>query len=654
MMPRRLVLALVLSLSLGTLHATQWRSSGPDGGAVRILAAAPSDARVLYFTSGSVLFRSSDLGSTWDALTAPFHQIAAFAIDPHDPQTVLVAVSSGAVYKTRDGGATWAALAAAPSAPTFVSSIVIDPRDGNVVYLSRDCGPYLEPFFDVAGVFKSVDGGMTFSPAMNGMQAFQRCARGLALDPINPDRIYAIPQYTDNGYARSDNGAQSWTKAATMLPAAVVADPRDSQKRYGSADGAFLTSSDAGLTWFSQSTTALETGGPLPFGSAAALTVDERSGRLFLAGRQGVYRSGDGGRTVLALNGPARENTNALVFDEATGVLVIGTETGVYRSDAFPWNDWKRLPTGDSSLRMRDVAASRIDPNTMYAASDRRVHVTRDGGRTWSVLGGPLPSAGLDAPTLLSIAVDVADNVYAVGLLPTRNAIYKLAAGTQQWIELTPPLSRFGRAIADPGTAGVVYFIVGNGPAFLATRDGGATWNFHFTPTHDASSLAIDPRDGAVFYAGTASSLFKSFDGGHTWIDVLPDHMILDVQISPADPNTVYAIEREFGARNSRIHVSRDAGTTWTSHFAMGEIVSLALDPRDPRTIVTSLQSGAIDRSSDEGVRWQSITGNLPVTSDEDVRLAFSLDGSVLHATTRTRGMWELGELARRRAVTPR
>ena len=83
----------------------------------------------------------------------------------------------------------------------------------------------------------------------------------------------------------------------------------------------------------------------------------------------------------------------------------------------------------------------------------------------------------------------------------------------------------------------------------------------------------------------------------------------------------------------------------------MGEIVSLALERRDPRTIVTSLQGGTVYRSKDEGAQWESITGNLPT---DTVRLAFGLDGRVLHATTSTRGMWELVEATRRRAVAPR
>jgi len=652
MRSRSVVVALSLLFSFGTLQAAQWRSYGPEGGAVGILAAAPSDARVLYFTSGSQLFRSRDFGSTWSTVSGPFNQIATLAIDPRDPQTVFVASSSGHLYKTRDGGATWTAIGATPSALTFVSSIAIDPRDGNIVYLSRDCGPYLELFFEAAGVFKSIDGGLTFAPATNGMQGFQYCTKALSFDPFNPDTIYAVAQYSDNGYARSDDGARTWTRAATTLPGKSVADPDDPQKRYGTAGrsfGPFLTSTDGGLTWFSQETTALETGTHLPHGSAEALTIDDRSGRLFLAGQDGVFRSGDGGRSVLALGGPAREVTRGLVFDEATGALVIGTDTGVHRSEAFPWNDWKRLPTGDSSLRMHDVAASRIDATTMYAVSSGNVHITHDHGLTWSVLGDPLPLTNLKAPTLASIAVDVADNVYVTGQADSESKVYKLAVGTSRWVELTPTLESH-RMIADPGTPGVIYLIRGVTPTFIATRDGGATWNFHFTPTGDASSLAIDPRDGAVFYAGTPESLLKSYNGGHTWTALIPG-MILDVQISPADPNAVYAIERESGTQSSRIHVSRDAGATWTSHVAMGEIVSMALDPRDPRTIVTSLVEGTVYRSSDEGARWETITGDLPTDS---IRLAFSLDGRVLHAATTTRGMWELMESTRRRSVTPR
>jgi len=63
----------------------------------------------------------------------------------------------------------------------------------------------LEPFLEAAGIFESVDGGFTFV-------------------------IYAIPQYSDNGYARSDDGARTCEKAVTPLPWRKVAEPRDEER----------------------------------------------------------------------------------------------------------------------------------------------------------------------------------------------------------------------------------------------------------------------------------------------------------------------------------------------------------------------------------------------------------------------------------------
>src|SRR5688500_2620723 len=127
--PVSLSLGLFLALSFGTLHAAPWRSHGPAGGAVRSLLAAPSDAKVLYFTSGSALFRSPDLGLTWQRMTGPFDTVGTFAIDPHDSQTVIVSTRSG-MFKTGDGGTTWAAIGAGLTQSDQTSSIVIDPRDG--------------------------------------------------------------------------------------------------------------------------------------------------------------------------------------------------------------------------------------------------------------------------------------------------------------------------------------------------------------------------------------------------------------------------------------------------------------------------------------------------------------------------------------------
>ena len=82
----------------------------------------------------------------------------------------------------------------------------------------------------------------------------------------------------------------------------------------------------------------------------------------------------------------------------------------------------------------------------------------------------------------------------------------------------------------------------------------------------------------------------------------------------------------------------------------------MAPDRRSPRTINVSvrdpLDEGTVFRSTNEGGNWTPIAGNLPT---DYTRLALSLDGTVLHATTLTGGMWELFlTKPRQRAVAPR
>ncbi|HKR63397.1 MAG TPA: hypothetical protein VJZ00_06660 [Thermoanaerobaculia bacterium] len=655
-MRRSAALFLACLLLAPVLHAARWQSHGPAGGTVFALAAAPSDARVIYFTSTGGMFRSGDGGATWTNITGTLTAPRMFTIDAHDPN-VVYAADANSIVKTRDGGATWTRTGASFA---DLSAIAIDPRDSNVVYVGVSCGVFFakprDPVtqsLESAGVYKSTDGGITFTSVRNGLKGFQRCVTGLTTDPLQPDTLYSTPQYSDDGYARSDDGGRTWTTAKLLPSRDVIIDPRDAQRRYGSSQGTLVASADGGVTW-TYATPAVLDGAPLTFLGAASLTLDPSVARLFIAGSQGVYRSGDGGRTVLSLPGPARESTSGLAFDVATGTLTIGTATGVYQSRGFPWTDWSLLKTGDQSVSMIDLAPSRRDASTMYAVSFYRAHVTRDHGLTWSFLGNPLPVANRLTPVITGIAVDVADNVYVAATDGSSRRLFKLAAGAQDWVELTPPLPDFQRMIADPGTAGVLYLTRQLTPAYMATRDGGATWNYHFSAEQygGATSLAIDPRDGAVFYSGTYDGLFKSRNGGFTWEPAKLRFPIVDVQISPADPNTIYALEQPRGGDfNSRVHISRDGGETWTARLYLGSISSMTPDPRNATTVVVSTFAGDVLRSRDGGTTWQSIANGLPRSL---MRVAYSRDGEVLHAAIRDHGMWELDETPRRRAITPR
>lgn len=648
----RLVLPLFL-LSTSVLHAAAWRSSGPSGGVARVLAEAPSNPNVIYLASNGGVFRSADRGATWRDVSGPITTPNALAISPSDPNTVYASsgVEGRDVFKTTDGGASWTELVNGLPQPMRVTSILVDPRNENVVYVSSGCGPIfakspraeLEPN---SGVYKSIDGGATFVDKSEGLDGFPHCVVALSFDPLDPDTLYLTPVFSDSGYGRSDDGAETWTLVKMRFPGTgSVADPRDTNRRYGIANGTFITSSDGGVTWKELQPRVLD-GGLFPQFSATDIAIDPASGRIFVATQEGVYRSGDGGQSFLSLSGPAREPAWTLLFDRTTGALTIGTNTGVYRSSAYPWSEWTTLTTGDTSLDMRRVATSLRDPDTAYATSAGRVYVTRDAARTWQLL--PELPAGPQAG-VQSLTVDAAEHVYVRAYFNGTIWTFKYAAESNTWATLELPYVHSGDLFVDPSTPGVVYATALG--TYLVTRNGGATWSEIDLPADYsyANSLAVDPRDGNVLYAITYDKLLRSADGGITWTEKPANVNSMSQVAISADGSTVY-VDGGDAVAGRVLFRSTDRGETFTQVSQLPDgtgVLSMLTDPRNARTLYIDSVSAGVQRSVDGGATWHSLQAGLPSTY---ARLAISVDGTLLHAAT-PRGMWELNLTPRRRSV---
>ncbi len=125
--------------------------------------------------------------------------------------------SSGRVYRTTNatsGTPTWTQVDVA--GPTrYVSDVVIDPTNSNVVYHSR------AGFAGAAGqnVRKSVDGGATWNPAGAGIPDIP--VNALAIDPVTPNKIWAG---TDIGIYVSTDGGTSWVPYNAGFPNVAVFD----------------------------------------------------------------------------------------------------------------------------------------------------------------------------------------------------------------------------------------------------------------------------------------------------------------------------------------------------------------------------------------------------------------------------------------------
>src|SRR5262249_24939979 len=187
-----------------------------------LLAPAPSLAGLNSWTTGG------------PANLSPVDAANSLAIDPQTP-TTLYATSfgidsdvAGGVFKSTDGGATWSSINnGLPS--NLAMAIVVDPVTPSTVYVT------MAPHVGVlGGVFKSTNGGANWTRMSNGLPSGPSAVgeapnlyRALAIDPGNPSTLYAggaISGGSVPGPAlvyRTQNGGSTWTLVNTGLETAT-------------------------------------------------------------------------------------------------------------------------------------------------------------------------------------------------------------------------------------------------------------------------------------------------------------------------------------------------------------------------------------------------------------------------------------------------
>src|SRR4051794_56080 len=179
--------------------AMHWRQIGPTrAGRARALAGVPSQPNVFYigFDNGGV-WRSTDYGRTWQPIfdDQPTGSIGAVAIAPSNPDILYVGSGEGlqrpdlsvgdGIYKSTDGGRTWVHLGLRDGQQ--IPQIAVDPRDPDRILVAVAGHPYGPN--EERGIFRSTDGGKTFERVLYKDENVG--GADVILDPQNPDIAYA-------------------------------------------------------------------------------------------------------------------------------------------------------------------------------------------------------------------------------------------------------------------------------------------------------------------------------------------------------------------------------------------------------------------------------------------------------------------------------
>lgn len=323
-------------------------SKGYTGNQVWAIAVDPEDPEYVAVGSKNGTHRSTDGGDHWQGRNRSPDRypwtlnLPSLAIDPTDRETWLLGdYSWGTIFRTTDGGASWHGVLSplATDASTFnwrsVHAIVFAPSQPATVYAATGIAlNHVTHDTRGHGVFKSTDGGLSWSAANTGLEGTSLNALSVAVHPDDPDTVY-VGLLLEGVYRSMDGGAH-WQPARSGLLApeirSLAVDPLHPDiVLAGAENGGMWRSTDGGASWKQSGV------GMAPEASVRAVVFDRAHPGVVYAGSQssGVHRSSDGGLTwTLMSTGLTNRAVNALALTADGLHLYAATEgNGVYRLD---------------------------------------------------------------------------------------------------------------------------------------------------------------------------------------------------------------------------------------------------------------------------------------------------------------------------------
>ena len=264
-----------------------------------------------------------------------------------------------------------------------------------------------------------------------------------------------------------------------------------------------------------------------------------------------------------------------------------------------------------------------------------------------------------DAGRVSALAFGPKHTVY-VGTSPSssKGRVYESTDDGEHWRLISArPWTWFDALAADPKQPGTLY--AGTATAVYETADGGRTWRASgngLLPPPGVNRgegwvnwLGVDPANRNVLYEHDyADTLRTSLDQGRTWRVAAwrtPLGYMEGSALAWTRTPTVYAWFGGYTARSQvqlELGLSADGGRTWRRtplHVTLRTWGSstISVDPRHPRTVYAAAHS-QVFVSSDAGAHWQSIGGGLPQNADVT---SLAIGKGTIYAVLGTLGIWE-------------
>jgi photosystem II stability/assembly factor-like uncharacterized protein len=617
---------------------------------------------------GDGVYKTTDGGLTWEHLGLEATQnISRIRIHPSDCNTAWVGAfgvhsmpnPERGVYKTTDGGESWDKVLFRDQRSGAVD-ISVHPENPDLIYAAlweawrKSWG--MSSGGPGSGLYRSTDGGESWTEITRNPGLPQEGVVGkigVAVSPVDQDRVFAIVEHAEGGVFRSDDGGETWTltnderklRQRAFYYTRIYADPQDEDRVYV-LNTAFYRSDDGGETF--------DTRIRVPHGDNHDLWIASSDSERMINGNDGGANvSFNGGTTWTEQDFPTAQFYRVTTTAHEP-YLICGAQQDNSTACVAP-RGWRHLSARGQPFfsvggcESGYIAPHPVDTDIYYAGCyggslSRYDHAT---GQTRAVNVWPENPMGQSSEDLrervqwtFPIVFDPTDP----GVLYTgTQKVWKTTTEGESWEQISPDLTR-----ADPSTMGP------SGGPITKDQTGVETFATVF-------AIAPSPHDPSVIWAGSDDGyVHVTRDGGGEWKNVTPPDApdfirINTIEASPSTPGKVYVAGIRYLVEDDRrpyVWKTEDFGSTWTkivSGFPEDDFIrAVREDPARPGLLYAASER-TVYVSWDDGEAWQPLTLNLPTVQVSDL----VVEENDLVIATHGRSFWVLYDIAPLRQLTP-
>ncbi len=630
-------------LSWDPIHTTEMSK-----GSFRALTFEPTDANHLFVSGSRIgVWYSPDQGASWQqrsnglptTLNGNIYPVISLAFNANGSLFAGLGVPGPLdippawIYRSDDGGNSWI-----PD-DNGIQITVAGLNQKAKVLLSTNANGQLWAMAHGAGVYVYSNGAWL---SRNGNLPVE-ALRGTYLEHDLQDGNHLLLGTEDSWVYETKNGGQSWVSmplpqslaGLQTLPLVytIALDPNNAQIMWVAANDASGSNEQPLFKPLPQQTSGK--GGYLSFdggaqwvkkqtGSAFHITIDpretiendfppyglvRRSRIWYIAGGgySSLQKSDDGAVTFQKIT----DGINAILINTvwnhpspptADKKLFAAAESGLYQHDDTA-GTWDRQKAAQNTLYTWSFAADPLDPNTIYYSTGNpawsftgqrgiyRLTLDCFGPRcpqgeqilqnvgVWRVITSPLQPQTIYAATqeegirvsydrgqtwsTLNSGLVLPQSITDIELDQSGLPLYAAARSSNGNLTANPPQPWQAFSNED----GRIYrFDSGTGQ-----------WSELPGMTFATLDLEISPQDPNTLFAATVRGVYKTSDNGASWQSVLPNVITYDLVLDPGNPNYLYA------ATSNGVLRSTDGGTQWhdlVSADLPSRVYSLALDPQ--------------------------------------------------------------------------